>query len=85
MNPINHMTLDQARKIIEEIHERYGIQFSETQENRENGQIRTIYVTLKFKLDSAVGAYLNMHVKKNIDPDGVALRQPSGHSTGREK
>jgi len=44
------MTLDQARKIIDEIHERYGIQFSEIQEKREEGQIRTIYVTLKFKL-----------------------------------
>jgi hypothetical protein len=33
------MTLDQARKIIEEIHERYRIQFSETQEKREDGKI----------------------------------------------
>lgn len=58
------MTLDQARKIIEEIHDRYGIQFSETQEKRENGQIRTIYVTLKFKVDSAVGAYGNTSMQK---------------------
>ena len=46
------MTLQEARKIIEEIHERYGIQFSEVQEKRENGQIRTIYVTLKLRLDA---------------------------------
>ena len=46
------MTLDQARKIIEEIHERYGIQFSEVQEKRENGEIKTVYVTLKFRVDS---------------------------------
>ena len=45
------MTVQEARKIIEEIHERYGIQFSETQEKRENGRIHTIYVTLKFKVD----------------------------------
>jgi len=46
------VTLQEARKIIEEIHERYGIQFSEVQEKRENGQIRTIYVTLKLRLDA---------------------------------
>ena len=46
------MTLEQARKIIEEIHERYGIQFSETQEKRENGQIKTVYVTLKFRVEN---------------------------------
>lgn len=46
------MTLDQARKIIEEIHERYGIQFSETQEKRENGKIKMILVTLKFLVES---------------------------------
>jgi len=45
------MTLDQARKIIHDIHERYGIRFSEVQEKREEGQIKTIYVTLKFKVD----------------------------------
>jgi hypothetical protein len=28
------MTLEEAKKVIEEIHERYGIQFSETQEKR---------------------------------------------------
>ena len=47
------MTLEQARKIIEEIHERYGIQFSETQEKREDGKIRMVFVTLKFKIDQA--------------------------------
>ena len=57
------MTLDQARKIIEEIHERYGIQFSETQEKRENGRIHTIYVTLKFKVDPAQIVTL----KKSVD------------------
>jgi polyhydroxyalkanoate synthesis regulator phasin len=45
------MTLEEAKKVIEEIHERYGIQFSETQEKRENGRIKTIYVTLKFRIE----------------------------------
>lgn len=45
------MKLEDARKIIDEIHERYGIRFSEVQEKREEGQIRTIYVTLKFRIE----------------------------------
>jgi hypothetical protein len=59
--------VQEARKIIEEIHERYGIQFSEIQEKRENGQIRTIYVTLKFKVDPVVGVYGNKPVKNFLD------------------
>ena len=46
------MTLEEIRKNIIEIYERYGIQFSEIQEKRENGQIKTIYLTLKFRVDS---------------------------------
>ncbi len=46
------MTLQEARKIIEEIHERYGIQFSEINEKRENGRIKMILVTLKFLVET---------------------------------
>ena len=45
------MTVQEARKIIEEIHERYGIKFSETQEKREDGKIKMILVTLKFLVE----------------------------------
>jgi hypothetical protein len=61
------MTLDHARKIIEEIHERYGIRFSETQEKREDGKIRMIFVTLKFKIDQTAGAYSDTPIKRSID------------------
>jgi hypothetical protein len=46
------MTLDQARKIIEEIHQKWGIQFSEIHEKREDGKIKMILVTLKFLVES---------------------------------
>ena len=65
------MTLEEIRRIINEIHERYKIRFSEIQEKREDGHIKMILVTLKFM------------VARN--PDGVARRQTPGHSTGQEK
>lgn len=46
------MTLHEARKIIEEIHERYGVQFSETHEKRENGRVKMVLVTLKFLVET---------------------------------
>ncbi len=62
------MTLEQARKIIEEIHERYEIQFSETQEKIENGRIHTVYVTLKFRIDNpSVSKPKFYNPKKSID------------------
>ncbi len=45
------MTLDQARKIISEIKKRYGIRFSEYQEKEQDGELNTIYFTIKFKID----------------------------------
>ena len=48
------MTLEEARKTIEEIQERYDIKFSDYQEERRNGEIKMVCVTLKFKVDHKI-------------------------------
>ncbi len=48
------MTLDQARKIIDEIVTTYGIEHSESLEKRKDGKIHFVACTVKFVIDGKV-------------------------------
>jgi len=47
------MTLEEARKIIKEIHEKYHILFSECREERGNGKVKFLDCTLSFLIDDS--------------------------------
>lgn len=49
------MTLDQARKIIDEILARYGIEHCESVEKRKDGKIHFVSCTIKFLIDGREG------------------------------
>lgn len=52
------MTLDQARKLRQEINElkrRYGITYSDFHEEERDGELRFVNITLKAKIDPPLG------------------------------
>ena len=51
------MTLDQARKLCEEIIDKYRISHSNCHEERVDGEVKFVHLTLKIKINA----------KKNID------------------
>jgi hypothetical protein len=66
------MTLQEARKTIEEIQQKWGINFSEIHEKRENGKIKMILVTLKFLVENKGDS--PRPTKTGDSPDSTPLR-----------
>ncbi len=49
--PVRKMIIEEAKRIIEDIQTRYGIDFSNYHEERREGRVKFIYFALKLKID----------------------------------
>ena len=48
--PVNDLSIEEIRRICDEILRRYVVAFSDYQEERKDGEIKFVHLTLKFKV-----------------------------------